>query len=236
MYWLIDVGLIIITLVIILMYTYKGFVKAVLGAFKFVFALVFAIIFAKPVGGFISDAFIYGLINNAVNKNLTDLLNKTQSQVSVSAVINKLPDFLVGWLDSVGVSFESMITETENTMLTGENLSSISASIATPISSFISGVIAFVLIFILSLIVLAIAAFFLDKLFKAPGLKQLNRALGCVFGIINAFITLLIICTILTFVFNCIGLSNPEISAEIAQNHTFVYRLISNINVFSWFL
>ena len=74
---------------------------------------------------------------------------------------------------------------------------------------------------------------FFDKLFNLPALKKWNRALGFVFGVVCSFILLIVVGSILTFVLNMVGANNPDlgISAEVMQERTVVYRLISKINL-----
>ena len=235
MNWIIDISLILIFAAIVLTYTLKGFIKSVLGSSKILLAFIIALILAKPVGGWISEAFIFEPINNSIFKSLSNMLSQAESQINIEGLIAKLPNWILAFSDNVGLSIESIVSENCGSILTNDNIAAISASIASPISAIISTAIAFISVFILSIIALIILVFFLDKIFKAPILNKLNKALGFIFGLISAFIALIVICAAMTLVLDIMSISNPTISSEIVKEQTLIYKLISSINVLSWF-
>ena len=229
----IDISLVVITLATILIYTFKGFIKSILGSFKYILSFAFAYLMAPQLGAWISDKFLFSLIYSSVYNWLSGIVTQTESQININDVINQVPDIVITFFEGIGVSADSIITQQGGSALTHENLSAVSNSVATPVSSFFSTAIAFVCIFVLSIILLAILIFFLDKLFQSPGLKQLNRTLGFFFGLICAFINLIVICSVLTLILNVIGMNNPELSPESIKETTVIYKFISNINIFS---
>lgn len=234
--WIIDIALIAITLTTILIYTFEGFVKSFLGSLKYVLALVIGYLLAKPVGAWISTRYLFNIINPWVSGNFRDMLTEADSKINLKELVDQLPDIAISFLDKVGFSFDSIISEGENSLLTAENVSEISASISGHVSLFISSAIAFLLVFILSLLLLSIAIFFLDKLFSTPGLKQINRGLGFLFGLICSFINLIVICSTITLILNIVGVDNPTLTVDAIREKTFIYRAISGINIFAWFL
>jgi uncharacterized membrane protein required for colicin V production len=224
-----------ITAAIVLTYTLKGFIKSVLGSSKILLAFIIALIFAKPVGGWISESFLFEPINNSIFSSLSNMLSQAESQINIEGLVAKLPAWVLAFFENVGLSIESIVLDECGSLLTNDNIIAISASIAGVVSSIISTAIAFISVFVISMIALIIVVFFLDKLFKAPILNKLNKALGFAFGIITAFIALTVISAALTLVLNIMSAGNPEISAEIIKDKTIVYKLISSINVISWF-
>ena len=61
-------------------------------------------------------------------------------------------------------------------------------------------IISFTLIFIVVVLIIYIAAFFVDKLLKAIALGFINRLIGALFGmLVNAFILSVIICVLISF-------------------------------------
>lgn len=97
--------------------------------------------------------------------------------------------------------------------------------------------IAFLAVFLLSVILLSVLIFFLDKLFDStPGLRQINKGLGFLFGLICAFVNLIVVCSTITLVLNITSMNNPDFSFEALKEQTVIYKWISNIDVFSWFL
>lgn len=232
----IDIGLIIITLAIILIYTFKGFIKSILGSFKFIFAFLFALITASPIGNWISRSFLYDTVNASVHDSLLNIVNQAEQQINLEELFSKIPNVAMDLINSMGISTEELISRHGNSALTSENLAPVAASISEPISRIISISIAFVAVFLISVLILTLLIHLLDKLFQAPGLRQLNKFLGFLFGCICAFINVTIISSVLTLVLGILATNDPALSVEAIKEQTIIYRFISNINIFSLFV
>lgn len=229
--WILDIALVAITLVTIAFYTFRGFIKSFLGSVKYVVALLIGYLLSKPIGSWISDNYMFEVIDSWLYSGFEKLLGQSGLQMNFEEFVDKLPNVLVSILNRVGFSWESI----ENSVLTQHNLAEVSKSIATPVSMFISSAMAFIIIFLLSVLLLTISIFFLDKFFKAKGLNRINKGLGFLFGCICAFVNLIVICSAITLILNVTSIIDLTASVEKIKEQTIIYRLISNINIFSWF-
>ena len=104
------------------------------------------------------------------------------------------------------------------------------------VKSILASILSFIIIFIISLIVLSILSFFVAKIADLPILKQLDRVLGFVLGLIRAALNLVVICFIITIVIKVLSIFNPDVSyTEIAGN-TLIYGFISRFDFISYLL
>ena len=231
---LIDLILILTFALTILFYTYKGFVKSCLGLCKYIIAFLVARLLAPVLSQIIFDSFMYNSINKSVYNWMSKIASNAETQLSIQEFISKFPEFITKLIESMGVSLNSLIENSQSSLLTDEVLINISTSLSTAIAEFLSTAVAYVSIFILSAIILTFIIFILDKICKLPVLKQLNRTLGCVFGIICAIVNTMLVCAIITIILNIIGVEHPDLIPEIISEKTVVYHFINNINIFSW--
>lgn len=234
--FLIDLILILTFAFTVIFYTYKGFIKSCFGLCKYLIAFVIAHLFAPTLSEIIFDSFMYDSINRSVYNWMSDIISNTEAQLNIQEFINKFPEFITKLLENIGVSLNSLVENPESAPMTEEALSNIATSVSSSIAEFISTALAYVSIFVVSVIVLTILVFILDKICKLPVLKQLNKTLGCIFGIICAIINVMAVCAIITLVLNIVGIEKPELIPDIISDKTIVYNFISNINIFSWSL
>jgi len=234
--FLIDLILILTFAFTVIFYTYKGFIKSCFGLCKYLIAFVIAHLFAPTLSEIIFDSFMYDSINRSVYNWMSDIISNAEAQLNIQEFINKFPEFITKLLESIGVSLNSLVENSESAPMTEEALSNIATSVSSSIAEFISTALAYVSIFVVSIIVLTILVFILDKICKLPVLKQLNKTLGCIFGIICAIINVMAVCAIITLVLNIVGIEKPELIPDIISDKTIVYNFISNINIFSWSL
>lgn len=230
---LIDLILILIFAFTVIFYTYKGFIKSCFGLCKYIIAFALSYLFAPTLSKMIFNSFMYDNINESVYKWMSDILSNAESQLNIQDFINEFPEFITKLLEHIGVSLSSYAESYGNAPLTEETLKNISTWVSNPIAEFLSMALAYVSIFILSVIILTVLVFILDKIFKLPVLKQLNKTLGCIFGIICAIINVMAACAVITIILNIVGVKNPECIPELIEEKTLVFQFINNINIFS---
>ncbi len=114
-------------------------------------------------------------------------------------------------------------------------VSIIAALILTPwVGNIINNkILAFILIFILTMIACGALSFALDKLFKLPLLREINKLFGLALGAVCGFIYMMVSLPLITLILNLISLNTSEISAKIMEEKTIVYSLLSKIDIVS---
>ena len=81
----------------------------------------------------------------------------------------------------------------------------LSEKVVRPIAVLLLSMVCFFVLFILLVIVVLILAHVIGKVFKLPGLKQINGVLGAVLGVVEGVLWVLVAVTIVHFV----ALSSP---------------------------
>ena len=85
-----------------------------------------------------------------------------------------------------------------------------------------------IVIYIIAKIILKILTIFTDIISKLPLIKQCNKLGGIIYGILEAFVILLIICTIISIITPLIG--DYTISNIILES--FIGKILYNNNIF----
>lgn len=97
------------------------------------------------------------------------------------------------------------------------------------INDIISNLLAFFIITIVCSSLFGLLINVIDKFFKLPVLNTLNKTLGFVFGLAISLFSLILICSIVTYI-----LTLFEVSVEKIYDSSIVYRLISHLDIFSY--
>lgn len=103
-------------------------------------------------------------------------------------------------------------------------LKALSEKIAAPTAASISTVCAAIIIFLAALLVCLIAAYVLDLLCRLPVLKQLNKILGGLFGVITALLSSWAIANISVGLINALQTIRPDIFNESVITGSFILR------------
>lgn len=115
-------------------------------------------------------------------------------------------------------------------------ISIILAFALTPVAENIIGnrILAFIIIFVLSIIACSFLSFIIDKLFKLPVLKEINKICGLLLGAVCGFLYMLVSYSIITLILNLISIKFPELSAVTMMEKTLIYSLLSRIDLISF--
>ena len=90
-----------------------------------------------------------------------------------------------------------------------------------------SNILAFIAIALVCYSIFGLLINIIDKFFELPLLNTVNKALGFLLGIVLSLFSLIIICSISTYI-----LTLFEVSVEDIRDHSIIYRFISNFDIF----
>lgn len=106
--------------------------------------------------------------------------------------------------------------------------------IAGPVLDCVAAALGTVIVFVLALILLKIACFFLDKVFRLPLLSSVNKYGGLVAGVVSGFITVFVLCMAAQALIPVIP-QNPILYSGMEDN-TLLYGFFTGINPVSLFV
>lgn len=208
----------------------KGLIKSVLSFFSWSVCLIIAILFAKHIANWINSMYNFaGLFGNKIANGLTSsnnfftlAINTFSTKEELVAAIPNNINGLVKQIIKIVFTNSNVNMESTDTIgnVTGESLGSLIVIVITAI-----------LIFIILRIAVLLISKILEKLTSGKVFGTINKLLGCVFGVLQAGIT------ILTFNFILIGLSlipavNKTITPIITENtyvEKYVYKTTDNL-------
>lgn len=136
-------------------------------------------------------------------------------------MINALQNFNVGSAEEIVHSLEGQLTGSVETVA-----ATISDKVIRPVAVVLLMLVCFFVLFIVLLIVFLILASLLSKVFKLPGLRQMDGALGAVLGGIEGVLWVLIAVTVIQLVATSTS-SGSFISSADLQNSLLVSKLAS---------
>lgn len=180
---------------------YRGFIRTLFSTFALAAAITASVFLTPLITPMLQNTPVYSVINNRVEETLQ--INAAEQSLQAGqagggaaggetglSIIQSLPlpDFLK---DQLGQNHGSQNMLQESTQAFQEY-------IAGGITKIILAILVFIILFIIIFIILKIIAGALDLLAKGPVLGALNRFGGLVFGVVNGWIFLNIVCSVLS--------------------------------------
>lgn len=231
MHILIDVIIVLVFVITIFHYHRIGFVKALFSVCKFFISVVIAFSLASSLGSVISEKIVREPIRDTINDIIQSNADELNEGENISTLVEKLPGSIKILIDSSDSTTDVLDEDLENKLIDDETVAAVSDIISQKISNIISNIIAFLILFAISMILMSILATILDKLCQLPVIKQANKFLGALFGILCGAFHVFAASTIITLVLYLVGIDNSDFSVEAMREKTVVYSFIERIDL-----
>lgn len=167
-----------------------GFFKAFVSLVSGVCALLVAYTFTPSLAQFIKEKIVIDKVAGSITTTFASIAEAGKDSSERLIYDLKLLLESAQFSDTVkqcGADEEAVRTLVEATSAnTLEAVESVSYAVAEPVSSALSSIIAFICIFIVALIAIRILTWVVGLVFKLPVLRELDRMMGFVFGIVSA--------------------------------------------------
>ncbi len=232
MSWLLDIIILGIIAFTVAMAVKKGFVRTVLSAGSFLIALILTIIFVSPVSNALEKTAIGEAVRESIENTIADEISENSKGIEglfkgESKIFNSLAD-------TAHLDVEYWEQEYNKN---SENIEQrIAEKIASPIISILSTVIAVIVIFVVSQILLSLLSGGLEKVFKLPVLKTFNKGFGAILGAILALVRVCLFCFAAKILIQFGSLIGNEFLMSFSAEDTILFRIFSEINIFSFFM
>lgn len=207
----------------------KGFIKSLLGLACVLIAAVCASLLTPPVSAWLSDKYVEDAVKDTVSSSIHTVIDDSDSTDKSEGLFSAIDKFVIG--DS-GAATDKYVSQILDSTLSDDAVDSVSGEIAKTISRPLCNSAAFFIIFIISSLLVRIVASLLDGVFRLPVLKQANKLLGLVFGLLCALIFMMVV----SRVFVCMlpwlsGLTDGKIGQDVL-NDSHLLSFFSKYNVF----
>ena len=223
---ILDLILVVAFLLSVLIGYFRGFIKSILGAFSLLIALFLAIAFTPNLSNAIYQIFPQTSVSQRVDSFLD------RAPVPESTPDNADDDqFLIAIrsiLENDGADLAAFLKKKVEER-TDALKASISEKITSGICRVISTVIAFIAILVVSYLLLLLLRHLLGLAVKLPGLRQADRILGLVFGLLYGAGLVCIISVILCNIWPVASAWKPEIFTVDAVQNTLFLRWIGQL-------
>ena len=209
-----DIAILAIIIITIALAYKNGFIKTVLSALSFFIAIIVAFSLQPKVSDIVIKMPFVDTIRESVRDKFIEMSPLAgENEYNPDLLFEDKPEAFVTMLEIVGINQEELSTQfnewkADTTVNTADMLVEY---VANPLIKSAVSIISFIAIFVAAIIVLKILIFILDKLFRLPILKQANKALGFLIGIILGVFRAYIFGAIVTLIIPLIQSNNQNI-------------------------
>jgi len=203
MFSILDWITVIIFFGMILLYTWRGFMRSAVGILKFVGAFFLAKIFGPMLGGLISLHVIGPAVYAWIEQKVAEMVGGISDSMNLGALFEEGSDFSAlltrfgaeEQLDSLKAQYGETVDATKNA------ISEMVRDFASPWVDRLSNAIGTVIVFVIALIVLILLSKILIALIhRVQVVKRIDRILGAILGILAGGATIFGICYVLNLV------------------------------------
>ncbi len=232
---LIDIIIVAIVALTVIMAVQKGFVRTILGTLGFALALMVALVFRSPVSTAMQNSAIgdkmESVVHSAVDSTVTEanyeaIFSEERSQDAEGSL--KQVFYLFGaeeQFEGIKSSYAEWRADGLERVRTG-----LKNKLTDPGVRLCCNVLAFLALFIVARIVIKIAEIVLDKVVALPVLRQANKALGAVAGIILAVFRVFLLCFALKLILPIASAAGMDWIASINPESSLLYSMFDSNN------
>lgn len=199
MAYIIDIILIAVFAFTVAFAIKKGFAKIVLNLAATVLSYIAAYVLGKPAAELLYDKAVRGMIE----KSLAEKIEKSPAGdviTQTKALIESLPEGLLKLAEKMGFNTTAAVESVNKANITSSEISiAVTDSVLKPMVIVLLTILCSIIIFIVASVIFGFLAKLINKVFKMPLVKNVNRLLGGVVGIIQGIIILLVICSVFYF-------------------------------------
>lgn len=208
--YLFDIIAIAISILIIVIFACRGFIKSMFRLLRWCFAALMAYFFGNRLASFLFEKVFYSPILKSITEKVQTAYEGATSGIDGEAIYQSLPFFLK--------------TEAIHQKLTSieegdEAVTAISEALSKPIATIVSNIVGYLLIFLAAFLVFWIITAILNKVIKLSSVtKFINGFLGALLGASLASLLLVMAVSVVKIFFS----DTP------VYEHSFLVRWIGN--------
>ena len=232
---IIDLILILVFIMSIISGYRKGFVRSVMNIVAFTAAFLCGWLFTPALGTYYKEHIVLDGIAGKVSEAINSVVNSGIGSLGLDTLMAEKPDAFTDIISRFNVNIYDVekYYSARSDLLPETAANKVSEFIADPIAAAASNILAFVTIFFAVIIVLKIATFILDLIFKLPVLNAANRVFGLLLGIVCGFLYVSVLIKIYAAVSPVIGSVFPEIYVRGISGSSMLVNLLKDFNIFN---
>ncbi len=225
MAYVLDIAVVIVFGLMVYFGHRDGFIKTLAGTIAFVVALVLSSVLAGPVSEIAYDKLVEPPVVTALEESIGD---DSLAADSLTAAIDKMPGFVKSQLTAQGINDGAALLQFANNAEKGETaVDSIMNKLIGPVTKPVLEVVCSLLLFFLFQVIISLILKLLNVLTKLPVLKQANKTLGIVAGVVQGALWAFLIATLL-YALAATGLV-PMVSNDLLDS-TILVKWLADVN------
>lgn len=189
---IIDAILILIFISCVLDGRRKGFVKMILSVAAILVSILIANEYSSPVAEWANEAFVHEATVNTIAELISSHLNS-----GTQAVINAIPKYIIDAAETGGVAVSSVISDIGSSVDAVQAAEQIYSGIYNVIIETLLSAAAFLVVYAVCNFVLSFGVSIINRFFKLPVLKGINKLLGGVLGAAKGIIVITVVSLLL---------------------------------------
>ncbi len=212
----------------------RGFLKSVMHFASLIIAIICVITFTQPLSQWFGEKFINTSIMQIAEDSLNSIVNAGTENFSIDKIFSDRPEALVSLSEKFSCNLDELseyYSETLKSLSPGDAIKELSQKIVAATTSSIGNILAAIIIFIAVMLICKLVTYILDLIFCLPVLKQLNRFLGLLFGIVSALVTTWLIANAAVGLINAFSAIRSDIFNESVISNSFILNFFFNNNL-----
>ena len=220
MEYIVDIIILVVFGGIVISSIKKGFFKSLFELAGTLISLVIARTMSEGFAPQVFDSFVRKSAETYLGNALGEVGTKDYA-LQAQEALNSIPEALSGIMNLMGIDKAAMLEKIQSADLSGNNLvESLMTSVIEPVAVAVLQFVIFIILAVAVGFLLKIVVRLLDGIIKKlPAVKQLNSALGAVFGVFRGIIVVAILSMLLSIVASFIG---NETFIELVNNSIIV--------------
>ncbi len=227
MKYLLDAVVILIFLLCVFIGHKRGFIKTVAGIVAFLAALAVSTLLNGPIAGLVYDKAVEPSIIETVDTKLEETKGTAIEQLDNA--YQSLPDMVKNLLAQAGITDVNELSDrlsTDGAETMGHSVNAVVEPLLLPLIKALCSLLLFFIAYIAASIVLRV----LNIIAKLPLLKQLNKTLGLIGGVVSGALWALLAVTVIQ-VLAATGSADSAITLQ-TVSETVVVNWVAGINPF----
>ncbi len=214
---IVDIVLLALFAVTVITSAVRGFAKSASGIIAWILAGALSIGFCAQVSDFLYETLFRETVTENIEERITVPGEAEEIAVTASQILDEMPEFIISAAEAVGIDTDRLKEKTESFSAdSGEIAVSLEENTVGPIIRAALKAICFVLMLIIISAILRFIMMPITKLIeKLPIVKQTNRILGGVLGILKAAVMTVVLSMLLALF---AGFSQNEFSQTADQS------------------
>lgn len=211
----------------------NGFFKSIMNLASSVVAVLVAYTATPALSGVIYDKFLHNSLSDALASTIASMA-KTGSDAAYD--LTRLVDNsqFATIVEKYGANMNSITEFIETTADHNyDGVCMVARTVAQPVASTLSTVIAFAAVFFVTYAVLLVFTAVVGGFFRLPILRSMDKALGAVFGIVSAIVTVFVIAMLAEPCLGALSVVAPKIISPNLFENSILLKLFADYNLLS---